>query len=200
MPETKIKICGLFRPEDIEAVNEAKPDYAGFVFAKSKRQVTATQAENLRKRLSDNICPVGVFVDEDPQVIVSLLQSGIIDVAQLHGKESIEQVQRIRQMSGRPVIKAMALKTPDDVKNLLSYPADFYLADGGKGEGKVFDWSLLPKITNCFLAGGIDFDNVQEAIERFHPYGVDLSSAVETNGYKDRNKIIQITKLVKKEG
>lgn len=198
MSETKIKICGLFRPEDIEAVNEAMPDYIGFVFAKSKRQVTSRQAEQLRNRLKPGICPVGVFVDERPEMVVSLLRSGIIDMAQFHGNEPKEQVQKIKYESGKPVIKAMAVKSREDVQTLLSYPADFYLADGGKGEGKVFDWSLLPCIKNCFLAGGINRDNVLEAIRRFAPYGIDVSSAVETDGHKDRQKIIEMTELVRK--
>ncbi len=198
MSDTKMKICGLFRPEDIEAVNEAMPDYIGFVFAKSRRQVTAGQAERLRNRLMPGICPVGVFVDEKPEAVIGLLKSGIIDMAQLHGNEPPEQVLRIQQESGKPVIKAMVLKKGKDVQKLLSYPADFYLADGGKGEGKVFDWSLLPCIKNCFLAGGINRDNVLEAIRRFAPYGVDVSSAVETNGFKDRQKIIEMTELVRR--
>lgn len=198
MAETKIKICGLWRPEDILAVNEAMPDYAGFVFAKSPRQVTVSQAHMLRSRLNPGICPVGVFVDEDPKKVTELLKSGMIDMAQLHGREPAEEVRWIREQSGRPVMKAMVLKTPDDVVELFSYPADYFLADGGKGEGRPFNWSLLPKGGNLFLAGGINKDNVLEAIRQFQPYGVDVSSGVETNGRKDREKIIEITQLVRK--
>lgn len=198
MAETKIKICGLCRPEDILAVNEAMPDYAGFVFAKSRRQVTVPQAHMLRSRLNSGICPVGVFVDEDPKRVTELLKSGMIDMAQLHGREPAEQVQWIREKSGRPVMKAMVLRKPENAKVLFSYPSDYFLADGGKGEGRTFDWSLLPKAGNLFLAGGINSQNVLEAIRRYAPYGVDVSSGVETDGYKDREKIIQITQLVRR--
>lgn len=197
-PETKIKICGLSRMEDILAVNEALPDYAGFVFAKSRRQVSVWQAEKLRKALDERICPVGVFVDEAPERIVSLLLQGVIDMAQLHGRETPEQVEYIRRHSGRPVIKAMAVQTKEDVRTLFSYPADFLLADGGRGDGRTFDWSLLPSMETCFLAGGLNRNNVEKAIRRLKPYGVDVSSAVETDGRKDRTKILEFTDFLRK--
>lgn len=194
---TKIKICGLKRDCDIDFVNEALPDYAGFVFAKSKRQVTKEQAKRLKERLDLRITAVGVFVDAPVEFVAELANENIIDMIQLHGNEDEEYVIKLRQLTKAPVIKAFkaGTKTEEEMKQ---YPSDYDLIDSGKGSGKTFDWNLVPKTTKpWFLAGGISEDNVEEAIHCLHPYGVDFSSSVETDGYKDRDKILRIVRRIR---
>lgn len=194
---TKIKICGLKRDCDIDFVNEALPDYAGFVFAKSKRQVTKEQAKGLKARLDRRITAVGVFVDAPVEFVAELANEIVIDMIQLHGNEDEEYVRKLRLLTKAPVIKAFkaGTKTEEEIK---TYPSDYDLIDSGKGSGKTFDWSLVPKTTKpWFLAGGISEDNVEEAIRCLHPYGVDFSSSVETDGYKDRNKILKIVRRIR---
>ena len=188
---TKIKLCGLSRLADIEAVNAARPDYIGFVFAESRRKVTPAEAARLKARLSPAILTVGVFVNAPPETILSLTAAGIIDWIQLHGSESPETIRFLKEKSGRPVLKAFSIQTPADLELAAATPADFPLLDNGKGgTGETFDWSLFEKQEKpFFLAGGLSPENVKEAIERFHPYAVDVSSGVETDGYKDYEKM-----------
>lgn len=195
---TKIKICGLIRPCDIDFVNEAKPDYIGFVFwKKSRRSVTREQAAVLKARLDPDILAVGVFVDEKEDVIAELVSAGIIDLIQLHGTEDAAYVKRLRRLTNKPVIKAFC---GDQMKEALQkgFPADYYLLDSGKGTGRIFDWNLVPEIRKpWFLAGGISAENVIEAIDKLHPYAVDFSSSVETDGKKDRDKILKIVRRIR---
>lgn len=195
----KLKICGLSRHEDIEAVNLWKPDYIGFVFAKSRRQVTREQAQALKKALHPGIAVVGVFVDQEPDLMIELLKDGIIDIAQLHGQEPEETVRRIKEEAGKPVIKAVPVRTGADVQAFAESSADYLLFDNGAGgTGEQFDWSLLKAIKKpWFLAGGIDLHNIKEALGRY-PWAVDLSSGVETDGRKDAAKIEQIVKEVRR--
>lgn len=197
---TKIKICGLKRPEDIAYVNEAKPDYCGFIieFPKSSRNVTGDQVRELTKELNPEIIPVGVFVNVAPERIEELLLDGTIRIAQLHGQEDASYIRRIQKNTGRQVIKAFSVKTVQDIEQALKSPADYILLDQGNGgTGKTFDWSLIPKIERpFFLAGGLDPDNIEDAVQRIHPYAVDLSSSVETDGVKDRDKILEVVRLV----
>ena len=188
---TKIKICGLSRLADIEAVNAARPDYIGFVFAESRRKVTPAEAARLKARLSPAILTVGVFVNAPPETILSLTAAGIIDWIQLHGSESPETIRFLKEKSGRPVLKAFSIQTPADLELAAATPADFPLLDNGKGgTGETFDWSLFQEQEKpFFLAGGLSPENVKEAVERFHPYAVDVSSGVETDGYKDYEKM-----------
>ncbi len=197
---TRIKLCGLSRPCDIEAVNEAKPDFAGFVFAPSRRQVTPEQAGKLKALLSPQIKAVGVFVNAKPEQIAALLKAGVIDIAQLHGQETEADIQRLRQLAPHTaVIKAVRVDTPRDVLAWQDSAADFLLLDNGAGgTGKAFDWKLIPP--DCkpfFLAGGLHRDNILEAIHTAHPYAVDLSSGIETAGWKDRDKILEIVRIVR---
>ena len=173
----------------------------GFVFwPNSKRAVTRAQAAVLKKKLDPKIQAVGVFVEEDPQIIIELLEDHIIDMAQLHGQETEEEIRLIQKASGRPVIKAVLMKSEKDAERWQDTAADFLLLDGGKGNGQTFDWNLIRKIERpFFLAGGLDADNVQKAIELVRPYGVDLSSGAETNGKKDREKIMKIMRSVQDE-
>lgn len=191
---TKIKICGLSRTEDIFYVNEACPDYVGFVFAKSRRQVDPAQAAALRRLLRREICPVGVFVDEKPEEILRLLRDGTIEAVQLHGQETEEQIRLIRQESGKKVIKAVRITDGRELDVWKESSADYLLFDGGCGDGKVFDWSVADKAKSLgkpfFLAGGLNVCNAAEAVRQFAPYALDVSSGVESAGVKDRKKIL----------
>lgn len=195
----KIKICGLLRPEDIEYVNEALPDYIGFVFARSRRQVTEEQAELLKKSLDKRIHAVGVFVNAPMEDAVGLLENGVIDIAQLHGNEDEAYVEELKSKTRCPVIKAVKVESTEDILTMQNNPADYLLLDhGAGGTGEAFDWSLA---SDCrkpfFLAGGIHAGNVENALEKLSPYAIDLSSGVETDGVKDREKIIEIVRRVR---
>lgn len=209
---TKIKICGLNRPCDIDYVNEAGPDFAGFVidFPKSHRNVTPHQAAKLRERLQDGILPVGVFVDEDPKTVSELLRDGTIAFAQLHGREDEAYIARLREYMAREnsccgkIVQAFRITEAADVQRAQKSSADYILLDNGQGTGKVFDWGLLCDISRpWFLAGGLTPDNLSDAIRRVHPWAVDLSSGVETDRRKDREKILAAVRevhLYRKEG
>ncbi len=198
---TKIKLCGLSRPCDIEAVNQLKPDYIGFVFApKSKRYVTYRKAAELKSRLSPEIKAVGVFVNECPQEAAKLLKNGIIDMVQLHGGEAEDDITRLRRLTDRPIIKAFRIETAYDIKAANQSTADYILLDSGAGTGTVFDWSLANSIGRpYFLAGGLDADNVADAVKALRPFAVDVSSGIETDGLKDKAKMAAFIAAVRKE-
>ena len=187
----KVKICGLSRICDIDVVNIEKPEYIGFVFAKSRRKVTKQQALNLRKNLHPDIIPVGVFVNEKSENILSLVKNGIIDAVQLHGMEDEEYIIRLKLLTDVPIIKAIAVQSEGDVQKWVSTSADYLLLDNiDGGMGKSFNWDLIGKIDKpYFLAGGLNFENITQAIENTRPFAVDVSSGVETNGFKDPLKI-----------
>lgn len=203
--QCKVKICGLSRQEDIMLVNEAGPDYIGFVFwNKSKRRVTKETAAQLKKMLDKSIQAVGVFVDEKPEVILDLLTNDIIDMAQLHGSESEADIRYIREKSGKPVIRMVRLTDTTDYRALDDTAADFLLFDSGKGSGKTFDWRLMEQVKrNCskpfFLAGGISPDNVSQAIREVKTFAIDLSSSLETDGVKDGEKIRQLMAAIQQK-
>lgn len=188
---TRIKICGLKTMDDIFSVNKLKPEYAGFVFLKGRaRYVTPLQAAEMQQALDPSITPVGVFVNEPLAQVASLFQNGIIQIAQLHGNESEAYVKELKNLCKCPVIKAFIVKTKEDVAKALSFPCDYLLLDNGMGTGQAFDWSLIQNIKKpFFLAGGLNPENVAKAIELTHPYAVDVSSGVETDGRKDPSKI-----------
>lgn len=198
---TKIKLCGLSRPCDIEAANQLKPDYIGFVFApKSKRYVTYRKAAELKSRLSPEIKAVGVFVNECPQEAAKLLKNGIIDMVQLHGSEAEDDINRLRRLTDRPIIKAFRIETAYDIKAANQSTADYILLDSGAGTGTVFDWSLANSIGRpYFLAGGLDADNVADAVKALRPFAVDVSSGIETDGLKDKAKMAAFIAAVRKE-
>lgn len=190
---TKIKICGLFCPCDAEFVNEAMPDYAGFVFfEKSHRNVTAEQAALLREKIHPSIPVAGVFVNAPQQQITSLCRAGVIQIVQLHGGESEEYITRLKaRIPGVPIWQAFRVRTPDDLAAAQQSTADLILLDNGYGTGETFDWSLISGMTRPFLlAGGLTPQNIPQAIARFAPYAVDISSGVETEKQKDRQKIL----------
>ncbi len=198
---TKIKFCGLTRPCDIEAANEIKPDYIGFVFApKSKRRVSYKQAVDLKNLLSKEIKAVGVFLDEDIDQVISLLNLGIIDAAQLHGSESAEYIKRLQKETGKPVIKAFQIRGEADVSAAENTIADYIILDAGTGEGKTFDWELIKEFKKpYFLAGGLNPGNVNDAMRQLHPYALDVSTGIETDGLKDKKKMAEFAAAVRKE-
>ena len=207
----KIKICGLRRLEDIEIVNKYKPDYIGFVFAESPRKVSFEEARELSGLLSEDIVPVGVFVNEHMKLIVDLFREGIIEIAQLHGDEDEKYIKDLKDKSieetGKeiPVINAIEIKDNTDFNDTVlewrDSLSDYFILDSGKGSGKTFDWSLIDKNSeffknSIFLAGGLNSENLTSAIEEFNPFAVDLSSSVETDGFKDEEKIKEIIEIV----
>lgn len=198
---TRIKICGLTRPEDIQAVNEAKPDFCGFIveFPKSRRNVTVDQLRKLREKLDENILPAGVFVNAPVELPAQLLNEGTIALAQLHGQEDEEYITRLKGMTDQLLIKAFSIKIEEDVEQALRSGADYILLDqGAGGTGETFDWNLVPSIKRpWFLAGGLGCDNLETAIQRLHPWAVDLSSSVETDGHKDPDKIVKAVQTVR---
>ena len=199
---TKIKLCGLSRKEDIKAANALAPDFIGFVFAeKSKRRVTHIEAVELKAELKPEIKAVGVFVNADINEVSSLLNLGVIDIAQLHGDEDDEYINKLKLVTDKPIIKAFTVKSTADVLNAEKSSADCVLLDAGKGDGKSFDWSLIQGISRpYFLAGGLDTDNAVRAVRELRPYAVDVSSGIETDGVKDRNKMAEFVSAVRKEG
>ena len=207
----KLKICGMRRFEDIEMANRYKPDYIGFVFAESPRKVSYEQAKELSGLLSDDIVPVGVFVNDHMKLIVNLFKDGIIEMAQLHGDEDEKYIRNLKDKSieetGKqiPVINAIEIKEGADYDDeLLKWrdsASDYFILDSGKGSGKTFDWSLIDKESeffknSIFLAGGLNSENLALAIEEFNPFAVDLSSSVETDGFKDEKKIKEIIEIM----
>ena len=188
---TLVKICGLTRPEDIEAVNSLSPDMAGFVFYDpSRRCVTRDAARELGSGLDPSIIKVGVFVDEDPLVIADLVGSGIIDAVQLHGVEDDAYIHGLRRLVDAPVIKTFLVRDDRDIEAANRSDADDVLLDAGMGSGRTFDWSLLEGMKRDYiLSGGLNPENIRDAVEMLHPYGVDVSSGVETDGRKDLSKM-----------
>ena len=197
----KIKICGIRRFEDIEIVNRYKPDYIGFVFADSKRRISHDLAYRLKQNLDLDIIPVGVFVDSPMSEIIELFEKGVIKVAQLHGSESEEYIRKLKDLTDNrlKIIKAIEISEKTDVSKFNSSLADYLLFDSGKGSGKTFDWDLIKSdiSKDFFLAGGLSSDNIKEAIDKFNPYAVDLSSSLEIDGFKDENKIKEIMEVIR---
>ena len=219
---TKIKLCGLMTESDIRTANELLPDYIGFVFApKSRRYVAPGYAKKLKELLDPRIRAVGVFVNEAPERIVKLLKEGIIDIVQLHGSETAEYIRILRTLADRtlaapPLIQAFRADFPvNPAADFRDYPsgapvdppgasalssaADFILLDSGSGgTGETFDWERIRHIRRpYFLAGGLTPDNAAEAVHMLHPYAVDVSSGIETDGHKDRDKMIKFVHAVR---
>lgn len=188
---TNIKLCGLSRMVDIEVVNELKPEYIGFIFVpQSKRYVSIAQASVLKKELDKKIKAVGVFVDEDIDIILDCINLGIIDMVQLHGHEDEKYIKKLKVLGQRPIIKAFKIESQNDCLVAEKSSADYILLDSGSGSGKVFDWELIKDIKReYFLAGGLDVENVEKAIRVLKPYAVDVSSGLETDGLKDKLKM-----------
>lgn len=188
---TKIKLCGLRRACDIDYANELMPDFIGFVFAlKSKRFVSFNEAEDLRKKLNDGITPVGVFVNETIENIEYLVSHNIISIVQLHGSEDNEYIRLLRSKVNCPIIQAFRIQNRSDIAAAEKSEADYIMLDSGGGTGETFNHTLISSLKReFFLAGGLNSENVYDAILKYHPYAVDTSSALETYGVKDKNKM-----------
>ena len=201
---TKIKICGLFRECDIEAVNAYRPDWCGFIvnFPKSHRSLAPDAVRALRAKLEPGIVPVGVFVDQPPEYVAELLNDGTIAVAQLHGHEDAESIARLRALApGHEIWKAVKVRSREDLDAANASPADLVVLDNGYGTGQTFDWSLAGGIERPFLlAGGLTPENIPDAIMQLHPYGLDISSGVETDKLKDKTKIKAAIAAARKDG
>lgn len=190
---TRIKICGLYRPCDIEYVNRAKPDWCGFIinFPKSHRNLSPDQVRELRGNLDDSVTPVGVFVDQPVEAVAALLNGGTISIAQLHGHEGPAYIDDLRRAApGCTVWKAFKIRSTADLEAANASPADLVILDNGYGTGEAFDWDLTDGVKRPYLlAGGLTPENIPQAIARLHPYGLDISSGVETDKQKDFYKI-----------
>ena len=201
--ETKIKICGLRRLEDAQIVNAVQAQYGGFVFAKSKRQVTMAQAQQLREVLLPSGQTVGVIVDAAPAEIAALCQQGIIDIVQFHGHEDAAYIQQLRALIQAPIVKAVQVRSAEVVLQAQQLDCDYLLLDTyipgvAGGSGQQFDYQQIPPLYKpFFLAGGLTPENVQQAIQKVHPYAVDVSSGVEENGWKSAEKIKQFVQMVR---
>lgn len=186
---TQIKICGLMREQDTQVINEAKPDFAGFVFAKSRRQLSLATALHFRELIDPTIPTAGVFVDEPLENMLHIFNSGAISIVQLHGHESEATVQTLKD-AGATVFQVFKPNAP-----ITPTAADYVMLDSGNGSGITLDWSRVPQAPHPFiLAGGLTPANVAEAISVVHPDVVDVSSGVETDGQKDPAKIRAIVK------
>ena len=201
---TRFKLCGLRSIEDIQIANRYLPDYVGFVFAPSKRQVTKEQAKGLIAQLNPAILPVGVFVNAPLEELLEIAQTVGLKVIQLHGEEPPELVEQLKQNSGCEIWKAIRVKNEQSVENIERYHADRYLMDAYQpgeygGSGKQFQWELiqhLPK-ERLILAGGLNYQNLIKAVTTVSPYAVDLSSGAETDGHKDESKVKHLIELMK---
>ena len=212
----KIKLCGMMKPCDIEYANRVKPDFVGFIFANTRRKISAAQAKQFREALDAEIPAVGVFVNEDISVITSLVQNGCIDLIQLHGEEDADYIRRLREICDVPVIKAVKVQMVEQIRQTAALPVDYLLLDTYRkgvlgGTGEAFDWELLREAKAAagdtaegelfgkpyFLAGGLHAGNLREAAA-LGSYGLDVSSGIETDGSKDFTKMVEVMELVRK--
>lgn len=196
---TKIKLCGMMSLQDARTANDIMPDYVGFVFwSKSRRNIDIQTAKLLRQTLSPDIMTVGVYVDHDAELISEMYRDGLINIAQLHGREDEDYIKSLRRMCNMPIIKAFRIRSKADLDAAQCSTADYILLDAGMGDGRTFDWDLLQNFGRPYiLAGGLDCQNVTEAINRLHPFGVDVSSGIETDGIKDKDKMIAFANAVR---
>ena len=199
--KTKIKICGLKRIEDVISVNVAEPDYCGFIFnvSGSRRSIGAEQLNILVDMLNPEIVPIGVFVNEKTDVILRIVRESGIRMVQLHGQENGEIIHTIQSKAQVPVIKAVSVRSKEDVRSAVLSPADYLLFDCGEGgTGQTFDWNLLEDIPRSyFMAGGVGAHNMGEVLRRFLPFALDVNSSVETDGQKDGKKILAAVRMLR---
>lgn len=197
---TRIKLCGLSRLQEIQEANRLMPQYIGFVFApKSRRYIEPQKARELKKHVHSAIKVVGVFVNEEPKVVAELLNSDVIDMAQLHGNEDESYICRLRAYTNKPLIQAFSIKIRQDAEAAEKSSAEYVLLDSGAGTGVPFDWKLIHGVQRpYFLAGGLGVQNVEEAVRVLKPYAVDVSSGIETDGQKDRGKMADFVAAVRK--
>ncbi|MBR6200913.1 MAG: phosphoribosylanthranilate isomerase [Spirochaetales bacterium] len=196
---TKMKLCGISRVQDAETANDIMPDYVGFVFwSRSHRCIDIETAKLLRQTLRPDIMTVGVFVNEKADMIAKLYRDGLINMAQLHGNEDEDYIKSLRRMADIPIIKAFRIRSRADLDAAQCSTADYILLDAGMGDGVTFDWEWLKNFDRPYiLAGGLDCQNVTEAINRLHPFGVDVSSGIETAWIKDKDKMLTFAAAVR---
>jgi phosphoribosylanthranilate isomerase len=201
MKKTMVKICGLRRPEDAMAANYLRPDLAGFILSPGfRRSIDPEQAQMLRRLLSPQVRTVGVFVDAPFDEILQAAEGGWIDMIQLHGEEDEACLRRLSELTDLPIIKAFRIHGKRDLEEAAASSAEWVLLDSGTGTGKTFDWPLLLLATRPYmLAGGLNPDNIGAAVASIHPYGVDTSTGVETDGVKDAAKIRTFIEIVRKD-
>ena len=195
---TKIKLCGLSRVEDIEVANEILPEFVGFVFyEKSKRYITPEKAAALKNLLDKKISAVGVFVNEKIENVAKIAK--FLDLIQLHGNEDENYISTLRNYTDKKIIQAFKIKTADNLNFAKNSRADFILLDSGAGTGEIFNWQLLKNFEReYFLAGGLNVENISDAVKILKPFAVDVSSGIETGGVKDTEKMRKFVELVRK--
>lgn len=201
----KIKLCGIKRLDDIQYINEFKPDYAGFILSEGfRRSVDPNTFCKLKSHIDKNIKTVGVFVNEPLEYILEYYNEGL-DVIQLHGDETAEYLQKLKKMVKCKIWRAVRVKCAADITSADNMGADLLLLDSFSekkygGTGKTADWNIISSVnikTPFFLAGGLNINNIGDAVKTVNPYGIDISGGIETNGFKDRNKIEIIMKLIR---
>jgi len=202
----KVKLCGVKRPEDIWYMNEFQPDYVGFVFAGTKRRIMPQTAAKLAEKLDRNIQKVGVFVNEQPETVAMVAKMVGLQAIQLHGNETEEEIAYLRtRLPGCSVWKAVRVQDERSLSAALRLSADFLLLDSFSdssygGTGKIANLAVIQKANIArpyFLAGGLNSDNIRTIAASLHPYGVDISSGIETDGVKDRKKIETIMQIIR---
>lgn len=195
----KVKFCGIKRIEDINMCNALVPDFIGFIFwDKSKRNISMDKAKELKLVLDKRIKVVGVFVDENLDNIINFSNQNIMDIIQLHGNENNKYIKYLQDTTKKPIIKAFKIISYDDIINANESVADYVMLDNGYGTGKSFDWNLIKNVKrDYFLAGGLNVNNVEEAITKLKPFAVDVSSGIETDGVKDELKMQEFLKIVR---
>ncbi|AFS77747.1 N-(5'-phosphoribosyl)anthranilate isomerase TrpF [Gottschalkia acidurici 9a] len=203
----KIKVCGIRRNQDIEYVNTLRPEYIGFIFAESKRKVTKEEAFTLKELLNKDIKTVGIFVNEDLKNVKDIANFVGLDIVQLHGDEDARYIDSLKsELINKSIWKAVRIKDENSLKDIEQFNVDGILLDtyskeayGGLGES--FDWNIVRNLkTNkkVILAGGLNSDNVERGINKVRPDIIDVSSGVETDGYKDFNKMKSFIKKGRK--
>lgn len=205
MPDIRIKLCGMFRDCDIDYANEAQPDYIGFIvmFPKSHRNIDLETAKRLKSRLDPRIKSVAVSVNAPIEDFARFANEGVADLLQLHGNENAEYIARLRELVSVPLIKAVKVTSPEDIEQAQMLGADFLLLDNGTGTGQSFDHTLIERAEirqPFFLAGGLTPENLRQAALKIKPYGVDLSSGIETDRVKDREKMLAAVRAAKDRG
>lgn len=214
----KIKLCGMMRECDIAFANEAKPDYVGFIFANTRRKISKEQAITFKNALASDIKAVGVFVDEDVDIVADLANCGAMDIIQLHGKEDALYIEELKKKvdNNIEIFKAVRVKEASQIVEAAKLDVNALLLDTYRkgilgGTGECFDWEIITearKLSGCadeagyicgkpfFMAGGIDVDNFEQAMKS-NPFGLDISSGIETDGQKDKDKMIEIVRRIR---
>lgn len=201
----KIKMCGLRRSDDIIYANECLPDYIGFVFAESRRKVSGEEAKNLGAQLEPFIKKVGVFVNEPVRSLITISEQAGLDIIQLHGDEGEDYIKEVKHETGKELWKAVRVRTVKDIQEAQRLPADKLLLDSFSedsygGTGEVMDFAVLDQADirkPYFIAGGLTVENLPEILNKAEPYGIDISSGIETEGVKDREKMLKVIQCVR---